>query len=201
MPPYTSRKTSLHPSEPNFQAERPRKPQIWDRTHCSTKPYAEPTLCPSTTMEFRMTMAKHDTTLPTPYFTPTVSGSPPWQHNHTEIANGMVRTGASQQHDPQYGMQTTNDELQLPATLPHDKSKYQGHTGYHDNSQLQIPGGKPTHLNTITQNVTPTPTLTHAGITTPFYKTKSEKVTLQLPQQQSNPTATGTIDSTTIYYH
>jgi len=59
------------------------------------------------------------------------------------------------------------------------------------------------------QEDTTTPNLTHADTMTPYYTKIPEKVTLQLPQHQSNQyknnvinqTATGNITSTTTAYH
>jgi len=209
MPPYTLRKTSPHPSELNSQVERPSKPQVWDITPCGTKSHAEPSLCLSTTMAIRTMTAKHDTTLPTPFLPPTASASTPWQQNHIKISTGMVRPGASQQHDMQYGKRTLHDKLQSPDMMPYAQSKNQGHTGPHDELQCQVSGGKMMTFHTITQKVTSTPNITHADTTTPFYTKTSEKVTLHLPHQQSNhysttdinQTATETMDSTNIAHH
>jgi len=209
MPLYTSRKTSLHPSELNSQVEQPSKPQVWAITPCGTKSHAAPMLCLSTTMAIRTMMAQHDTTLPTPFLPPTASGSTPWQHNHIKISTEMVWTGASQQHEMQYGKQTPNDELQPPVPMPHDTLKHPRHTEHHSHSQCQVLGGKLKHPTNITQTGTPTPNLTHVDTMTPFYTKTSEKDTLLLSHKKSNHyhntdithAATATINSTTIAYH
>ncbi len=137
-------------------------------------------------MAIRTMTAKPAITLSTSFSPQTASVSPPWQHNHIKIANGMVRTDASQQHDTQCGMQTPNDKLQPPVTMPHDKLKHPHHTEHHNHSQCQVLGGKPKHPTNITQTGTPTPNLTHVDTMTPFYTQKSEKVTLLLSHKKSN---------------
>jgi len=55
-----------------------------------------------------------------------------------------------------------------------------------DDSQSQVPGGRPMPLNNIIQIGTPIPNLAHVDTTTSFYTKTSEKVTLQLPHHQSH---------------
>ncbi len=209
MPPYALRETDLHSSELNFPVEQPSKPKKWDKTLLGTKSHAEPTPCPTTTMAISTKTDRHDTTLPTLFSPPTESVSTLWRHNHIAIANGMDRTYASQQHDTQCGTRTSNDNLQLPATLPHTQSTNQGPTGHNDDSQCHITGDRLMQQHTILQKVPPTPNSAHADTTTSSYTKTKTKITLQLPQQQSKPyctnaiiqTAMGTIDSTTTAYH
>jgi len=103
----------------------------------------------------------------------------------------------------------TDKQRQLLTMLPPASSTNPSHTGHHDNSQCPISGDRPMQHNNILQKVATTPNHAHADTTTPNYPKIPEKVTLPLPQHQSNhykntvitQTATGTIASTTTAYH
>jgi len=186
MPPYAPRETSQHPNELHFQVERHSKPKIRDTTPLGTKSYAEMKCHLTMTMEIHMMPANHDPTLPILFSLPTASAATHWQHKHINIANGLDSTDTSPQRNMQHASRTPHDNIQLPDMMLPTQLPTPSHTGYKDDSQCSIPGGRPMPLNHTLQKDNPTPKIAHTEPPTHFYKKKTEKVTLQLPYHQSN---------------
>jgi len=186
MPPYTLRETYRPPSELNLQVERPSKPKIREINPLGTKTHAEPTHRPTTTMEIKKMPASHNTALPSLFSSPTTSVSTSWQDSRLKIVKLMNRTDASTQHDTQCRMRTPANQQPL-TMLPHATSTNPSNTRHHNEDlQCHIYGGRPLQLNNMLQEDTTTPNLAYADTMTPYYTKIPEKVTLQLPQHQSN---------------
>ncbi len=197
MPPYASRETSQHPNELNLKVERHSEPKIWDINPPGTKFYAEIKHRLTTTMAINTTPASHDPTLPTPFAPPTASVCTQWQHNDIDIANRLERTDTGSQRNTQRIRRTTRDNLQPPDRMPPAQLLHPSHTGYKDEAQSQIPGGRLMLLNHTLHDDTTTPNIAHAETPTQYYTKTTEKVTLQLPYHQSHHHSTLAIHHTT----
>jgi len=194
MPPYAPRETSQHPNELHFQVERHSKPKIRDTTPLGTKSYAEMKCHLTMTMEIHMMLANHDPTLPILFSLPTASAATHWQHKHINIANGLDSTDTSPQRNTQHASRTPHDNIQLPDMMLPTQLPTPSHTGYKDDSQCSIPGGRPMPLNHTLQKDNPTPKIAHAEPPTHFYKKNNRKshstITLspvQSPQHDRHP--------------